>query len=414
MKNVIGEFACCFKEADRTILIRDPLGKIPLYYTIHNSEVECFFELRSALKGQSPLTRNFQYIKKLKQMNFNRLHETAFTEIYRLPPGHVIFKSENKSVCERYWFPIAKTSADNLDDIFHQSLQDRLIKKTGVFVSGGLDSSLIAAGLHTAKKDFNAYTIEFDNEVAGESAGLLDVENVIGSKLQRIKYEEVKHLLYYNPSPQFSTLVYSPNFFLFRPLLARAQKDGCEIAFSGLGGDDVFTPGADILGELVWSGHLRLAVDILKKKVYPEHRTFHVVRHMIAPLIRPFLRPHPLLSRLYFSGALAFGMEQEQELAGLYGVTMSYPLLDERILSWALSQPVHSFLNAQLDKLPLRQLAAKKALVVAQQTRSAQDYAEMCKQIIKDQGDIFRSAADSELLNVHINNMINSAGENHG
>jgi len=83
------------------------------------------------------------------------LHRTAFEALRRLPPAHTLVAADGRMRIRRYWtLPIDpptvfKNSRDYVErflELFKQAVEDRLrTRRVGVFMSGGLDSTSVAA-----------------------------------------------------------------------------------------------------------------------------------------------------------------------------------------------------------------------------------------------------------------------------
>jgi asparagine synthase (glutamine-hydrolysing) len=157
-----GMFAFAIWDAarHRLLLARDRLGIKPLYWTVINnrllfgSEIKVIFE-----SGLVRAQANERAIPELLSTRYLSGDETLFKGIYRLLPGHVLVY-EHGTVTTRQWWdvPAGKRDAE-LDGMSEAALVDRFRAKLedavrtrlmadvplGMFLSGGLDSSAIAA-----------------------------------------------------------------------------------------------------------------------------------------------------------------------------------------------------------------------------------------------------------------------------
>ncbi|MBF0546904.1 MAG: asparagine synthase (glutamine-hydrolyzing) [Candidatus Riflebacteria bacterium] len=163
LEKLNGDFSFCIynKVQKKLFLARDRLGNKPLFYWFKNGEF-CFASECSAFLKNFQLTLNVQYAGDAVLFGLcDYAESTIYNEVLNLPPAHFmeIDLSEKKKVIKKYW----KLSNEVIDESFDRTkfckkveefsclLEDavrvRLISdvKVGTLISGGLDSSIIAA-----------------------------------------------------------------------------------------------------------------------------------------------------------------------------------------------------------------------------------------------------------------------------
>jgi asparagine synthase (glutamine-hydrolysing) len=140
-------------------LVRDRIGIKPLYYSAHHGRLTFASEIKALLQDPQQERRVnekslFDYFSFLS----SPAPETLFDGIYKLPAGHWMrVRPDGSMTCRRYW-DILERAAEPLDrpddQLVEQLRQElrtavRLHKVSdvpmGVFLSGGVDSSLNAA-----------------------------------------------------------------------------------------------------------------------------------------------------------------------------------------------------------------------------------------------------------------------------
>jgi asparagine synthase (glutamine-hydrolysing) len=157
-----GMFAFAIWDATRRrlLLARDRLGIKPLYWTMTNNRLLFGSEIKTILEsGLVRAVPNERAIPELLSTRYLSGAETMFTGIHRLLPGHVLV-FERGTVTTRQWWdvPVGRRdpgldglSDEGLVERFRTQLEDavraRLMSDVplGMFLSGGLDSSAIAA-----------------------------------------------------------------------------------------------------------------------------------------------------------------------------------------------------------------------------------------------------------------------------
>jgi len=191
-----GMFAFCVYDLEKkqAFLARDRLGIKPLYYYQKGEALIFASEIKAILASGL-------YQKRLRMrsvadyfINGNTVcPHTIFDEILELEPGHSIIFDRGHLKKQRYWSLQRNEGSSGLSsrDI-HSQLREKLSAAVrshlvsdvpvGLFLSGGIDSSTIAAlvGIENLS-DFHTFTVRFDVGDHDESASALAMARVIGS-----------------------------------------------------------------------------------------------------------------------------------------------------------------------------------------------------------------------------------------
>lgn len=174
-----GMFAFCLwdQEKQKTLLGRDRLGIKPLYYSLQNNKLyfssymPSLFEIPG--KSWNLSADNLQYY-----LQFHSVvpeEKTIIDGIHKVKPGHIISFDKNfKSKESKYWDLQANRLPEHkdyklsdwkalLNETLVKSVDRRLIADVpvGVFLSGGLDSSLITALAAERVSDLNTFSVGF-------------------------------------------------------------------------------------------------------------------------------------------------------------------------------------------------------------------------------------------------------------
>ena len=144
----------------RLLLVRDRLGVKPLYWTVAGDRLLFASEIKAILKSGLVAARpNHAVFSEVLATRGTAGPATMFEGIYKLLPGHRLVFENGRVQTERYWElpldgpdPELERAGDaELIDRFHALLQEsvrlRLMSDVplGMFLSGGIDSSAIAA-----------------------------------------------------------------------------------------------------------------------------------------------------------------------------------------------------------------------------------------------------------------------------
>jgi asparagine synthase (glutamine-hydrolysing) len=160
LDRLIGDFAFAIWDGDarRLFCARDQLGIKPLYYASGDgwmavgSTIDCM--RRHPLVGED---LNELAIADFLLFGFNQdPATTTFRDILRLPPAHVLSWATGRTEIRRYWTLPIETPlhlrgdaayVERLTALLEQSVRDRVrsAPAVGVFMSGGIDSTLLAS-----------------------------------------------------------------------------------------------------------------------------------------------------------------------------------------------------------------------------------------------------------------------------
>jgi len=154
-----GEFAIAIwdRQHQRLFLARDRLGVKPLFYTIHRGDLYFASEEKALFAAGVPARFDHGVWHELLCFRFVAGEGTPFEGIRRLLPGHYLWWSEGHTQLRRWWNlgdrARALRESPPADPVgwygmtFDDAVKLRLISDVpvGVLLSGGLDSSSIAA-----------------------------------------------------------------------------------------------------------------------------------------------------------------------------------------------------------------------------------------------------------------------------
>ncbi len=177
-----GQFALAIWDAknERLTLARDQAGILPLHYAARATEFIFASEQRTLRGfGSLPNTPDEQAVSHFFRMGFFAAPQTPFAAIRQLEPGCALVVDGNKTSHIRFYKPALTQDFDgNLQDAARElaHLMDRAVKRRlsaestqGLFLSGGVDSALIAATLKQQNVHQPIFTVGFsgDGPLAG-------------------------------------------------------------------------------------------------------------------------------------------------------------------------------------------------------------------------------------------------------
>ena len=247
-------FAIWDVKTQSLFLARDRLGVKPLYY--HRSPGLFAFasEVRALLQGDvTPANLSPSAIR--SYLAFGAVSEpvTIIQNVRAFPPGHHGFVRSGQLELTRYWslaeaFRPArgKESPTELDEriqaLLSESIKLRLISDApiGVFLSGGLDSTVVATiAAANSPQSINSVSVVFKEREFSEKLWIDRTVSHIGSTHYEVELTE-SELLRLIPTalPSYDQpTVDAINTYI---VSMHARQAGLTVALSGIGGDELF------------------------------------------------------------------------------------------------------------------------------------------------------------------------------
>src|SRR6185503_2851098 len=106
------------------------------------------------------------------------LSTTIFKDIQRLPPGHTLTVANGSITTRRYWTPESSTEVrfrdtesyvERFQELLARAVKDRLrTDRIGISMSGGLDSTSLAAIAREQINDVHAFAVVYDSLIPDE------------------------------------------------------------------------------------------------------------------------------------------------------------------------------------------------------------------------------------------------------
>jgi asparagine synthase (glutamine-hydrolysing) len=236
-------------ERRRLVLARDRIGKKPLYY-VETARGLAFASTIQALLGlgwTEPRLRE-EMLPEYLAVGCVRAPDTLLQGIYKLPPGCFLVHEEGRSRVVRYYEPSfgaigAPARDEDLADALRESVRLRLVSDVpvGITLSGGVDSSLVAA-LAAERGPIKTFTVGFRGEEEVSEA----VHARAVARHLRAEHHEVwlaaedvaaalpdleRHID--EPHPN---LIWFATYFVCR----LAKEKGVTVVLTGDGGDELF------------------------------------------------------------------------------------------------------------------------------------------------------------------------------
>ena len=196
LKDINGSFVLSIYDGGKLIIAADKLGSKNLLYTTKSDGILYSSEIKAILADKSiETTLNHEAIAEFFTFSFPLDNKTFFEGIKLLPPASILICHQDKMLIKRYWdFKFDRRKQKDLtalikefEEIMEKAVEIRMADKDkiGIFLSGGLDSRLIAGFAKRIADITNKELISFtfgtkggwQEKIASKVASELGIEN---------------------------------------------------------------------------------------------------------------------------------------------------------------------------------------------------------------------------------------------
>jgi len=256
MLNGMFAFAIWDKKKERLILAVDRFGIKPLHYLYSNGDLVFASEIKGLLQLDT-IDKAIDYTALDEYFTYNciassrRIGRTIFKAIKKILPGCLLIYESGKIQIKKYWdieFKINKNMDEHaaqlrLKELLRKSVQDRLVADVplGVFLSGGIDSSLVTAlASQLSPKRIKTFSMGFDVHSHNE----LKYAKIIARRFNTEHHEFMvgaESLI--DSLPKIMEIMdepYGNTGIIPTYLICKLAKPYITVALSGDGGDELF------------------------------------------------------------------------------------------------------------------------------------------------------------------------------
>lgn len=366
-----GQFAFAVWDGSKQLLTlcRDRAGEKPLYWRHINGDFSFASELR-------PLTNFLFHTWEIDEIAFGEYMALRYVPaprsiikgIHKLQPGHYL-TFDGKTVTERRWYAwevrpqpddavsqqgfrdaVDATEAALIDSIRGRLISDRPL---GMFLSGGIDSSLVCA---IAAKRLNVTPKTFSIGFDGPKS-----EHVRAAQTARmLGCEHHEHMFttedFENVGANIGAAMDEPNgdrSCVPSKLISSYCGESVRVAISGDGGDELF------------GGYSRYAIPCSSsEEYYSRHLPVAGIEwapHQTAASLFAHPNRHSIhaLRQLDFERYLTLVLAKMDRMSMQHSLEVRTPYLSPALLDIARTLPTGYLMQGNMGKLVLRELAAK-------------------------------------------------------
>ena len=313
-------------------LARDRVGIKPLYFSLLDEVFIFSSELKAIEKSEIiPFSADYDsYISYLRHLSVPS-SSTGNKNISKLEPGQYLVINKEKSILKnKYWdpfsFEVDHSITENeailkIEELLFESVKYRKVSdvEVGLFLSGGLDSSLIGKIMSKdTNSDVKSFNIDYQEHFQGYEGEVDEARfaashigvNLIEDKIQYSDFKEIIDNYSFYQDDLVGDEVGIPLYFLGKS----AKDNGIKVVQVGEGADELF------YGYDHWIRFMKLN-NLLRPITKSRSSSFNFKSH------RGNMLSNILLNRTSFAGgALGFNLPEINNLL-VEGITSEYELI---------------------------------------------------------------------------------------
>ena len=250
-------FALWNKEERKLILCRDRLGVKPLFWYFKDdlflfaSEIKAFHE-HPLFDKTLDLTGLPHYLQK----GYFREEDCIYKYVKKVPPGSFIEIDADKQIkINRFWdvekiYENAVTDnrsedeiTEELESVLVSAFKLRMVAdvEVGIFLSGGIDSSLVTALLQKDNaRQLQTFTIGFHDKQFNEAEVAAEVARQLGTNHSVLYCTEDEFKQVIPELPEIYDEPFGDSSAIPTYLVSKLARKSVKVALSGDGGDELF------------------------------------------------------------------------------------------------------------------------------------------------------------------------------
>ena len=245
------------REDESLYLVRDRIGKKPLYYWKDGENLVFASELKPIMKypGFEKSIRQ-ELLKRYLTEQYINAPDTIFKNVFQVQPGMVYYFQKGKSKQWKYWDIAEKykefkgtmkgsfeEAKEELKQKLKKSVNLRMISDVplGAFLSGGYDSSLMTAiAQENSTQPVKTFSIGFEDKQYNEAIYAKEVAQYLGCDHTELYITEADMFAMLEGLTDYYDEPFADSSQIPSMLVSKLAKEKVTVALSGDGGDEFF------------------------------------------------------------------------------------------------------------------------------------------------------------------------------
>ena len=257
-------FALWDRQARCLYLARDRMGEKPLYVGWLGGALVCASELKPLLSA-FPADTDDEAMALMLGLGYVPAPRSILQGVFKLPPGHYLRLTADDAnrpasldgfvaAARCYWNPAEHLSnpessmhpveqLDRLEQVLREAVRSRMLSDVplGACLSGGVDSSLVAALMQAQSMDkIKTFTVGFKEAAYNEAPHARRIADYLGTDHTEIVLPAADALDLIPQLPRIWDEPFGDSSQLPTLLLSQALRRHVTVALSGDGGDELF------------------------------------------------------------------------------------------------------------------------------------------------------------------------------
>jgi asparagine synthase (glutamine-hydrolysing) len=244
-------FAIWDRNRERLFLARDRMGEKPLYYSATDGWFVFASELRALLAHPVICARlDVEGVARYLTYDYVPDPHSILAGIAKLPPGHVLVAAGGEIVVRRYWdIPFRpeprvdeRVWCEEIARRFDRSVALRLVSDVpvGCFVSGGIDSTVVAGTAARQRAGIRTFSVGYDGTVHDERPYARIVAEYFGTRHEELAVSAADAAAVVERLGGLLDEPLGDMSFVPLHMLSCAARQSVTVALTGDGGDELF------------------------------------------------------------------------------------------------------------------------------------------------------------------------------
>ncbi len=237
-------FALYDRVRRQLLLVRDRTGIKPLFWTMGPEGFAFASEPKalppSARRGAPPVERLAEYVAFRHWVDV----ESPLPGVKTLPPGHRLVTDGRHVSIERWWTPASGQAGtpEATWSILSAAVRRQLVSDVpvGIFLSGGVDSALVAAAAREAVPELETFTVGFQEPDWDETARARVVSDLLGTEAHELQLDAEQYALDLGTAVWHLDAPLNHAHCVHLLALSRFARKRITVALTGEGSDELF------------------------------------------------------------------------------------------------------------------------------------------------------------------------------